>query len=302
MTIEFPFLVPLEFADASARRLSWKKNFFTASGALCFDRFREVDKLREFCRSIPCALRLTPFRDEFKSKLFATLGQPQSTEAESYGAFLRWNIFDGSVSPELEARTQSVKLTQGFVTTEPTAEEKQLDLTASEKTEFAKTLSQFLATSSYMQVHDTLACFFPEEMTAWKTLLEDFRPRKTDSIPYPALFSKALPLTIERNDENFYFIDHYSSNPKDTQVLFLIFKEDLDAEQDVLWGGFRYCLESKKIKTLPDLPGKFNASQWLKECDEQNPFAFDMLLPARRNFILKHIAPHISKNTTLKGT
>lgn len=290
---EYPYLVPMEFSDATARRLSWKKTYFSASGAICYPRLESREDIETFAEAVPCAARLTPFRDEFKSKMFAALGDTTIQDSESYGAFFHYNAFTGKIDTKFELKSQSVKLGSGRVFTESSAAEKDIALSDLEKAELVASLEKFAKQNIAPQLHDSFSVFFPEKFSLWSERAEGLSVRNPDMIPYPSLCPMAIPLVIERDNETFYLVDHYSVDPKQNQTILLIFKEDDESEQDVLFGGFRYDLQTHKIKTLPDMPGKYNATQWLKEFDNTNPFAFSELLPARREFFSKHVSKFI---------
>lgn len=290
---DYPYLVPMEFSDATARRLSWKKTYLSASGALCFPRLETRADIEAFAKAVPCAVRLTPFRDEFKSKMFAALGDTAIQDSESYGAFFHYNTFTGKIDPKFELKSQHIKIGSGRVFTEPGAAEKEISLSDAEKTELIESLEKFAKLNIAPQLHDSFAVFFPDTLSLWSERAENLEVRNPDMIPFPSLCPMAIPLVIERDDETYYLVDHYSVDPKQTQAMLLIFKEDDESEQDVLFGGFRYDLQTHKIKTLPDMPGKYNATQWLKEFDTTNPFAFSELLPARRELFSAHVSKFV---------
>lgn len=288
-----PYVAPIRFQSAELARLSWRKTYFSVSGAFVFNqKLSTLEDVKQAAQNFDFVLRLVPFENHFRAKMLAALSEKSSSETETYGVAAKVDLLTGDIVKIEGLRSQKVTMTQGALRPSEDGEEPVVTLSDDEKRDFEELLSKFVKSQVVPVGRDLFASFFPELSDSWKN-----RPytefKRYGLYPFQAIFPASLPIEREYGGLDYYLEDHYTIKGDNWVVTCVIFVDNPESEQETTFGGFKYDLATKKFKTMSEFPGKFNATEWFKQFDAGSPFALDLLLSERAKFMRSEFARHV---------
>ena len=283
----------LNLKSTEAHRLSWNNQYFNLDAFLLLDKkILSKEQAAEDLKNCSLIVKMNPFKNEFKAKLFSHILQQEKEEKSSIIAFTASiNIFENKVLDILDIReTEGVVNSYGGV---PLNADKsvQMTLTAEEKSSLMSELQKLVHGNMATHLRQPFVCFFPEFVTEeWRDRLPQGKSKAT-LIPFQALFPFAG--AIDRVfKEQFYVLDDLyctSLTCPCNEVNGLILTIDPHTGQEVLMGGFKYNFEKKTFKPRTDIPAQmnFNAQEWCKQFDAGQPIDLKVLFEARYHFLRK---------------
>lgn len=283
--MSIPFATPLRFQNADAARLTWGSQYYAIQGALLFEKKITTTEEAELCaRNMLCALRLTPFDTQLRARMFAALNETKPLASEMLGVSFYFNVESGSFEKLVSIKRQQVDYQDGSARPRESLEGEDVTLSLEEKTQLEKSLNEFVKKAILPFARDVFAPFFPDLTESWKT-----RPytefKRHDVYPFQAVFPGGMPLEREHQGKIYVLEDHYGTKGDNWNVTCVIFEDDPESGQEVAWGGFRYDLVSKKLKTMSEFPAKYNAQEWMRQFDASSPFSLDLLFAERAKFM-----------------
>lgn len=280
-----PFVAQVRFSSAEAARLSWRGQYFSVQGALVFPKkMTSLADVDAAFGSLEFALRLVPFKNQFRAKMLAALEEPGATTTETYGVTLRLDGKAGKLLKVDPLEQQDIAFEHGSYRPLNPGQERTVSLSEHEKAALEQSLDAFCKAQLLPFARDVFGAFYPELTDSWKT--RSYQEFKRHGLyPFQAVFPSSLPIEKEDDGKSFLLEDHYTAKGDNWVVTCVIFLDDPESEQEVAWGGFRYDLATKKLKVMSEFPAKYNASEWFKQFDARSPFALDLLFDERAKFM-----------------
>jgi hypothetical protein len=281
-------VIPLAPLSEEASKISWKGKLFSPEAALVLPgRARTLEHIQIVTSNTLLVLKFVPLKDAFRSKLLGALGGSTSTPtAEIWGLTAKLNPQTATLEKILELRKATATATEDgrfMANTDQTVIE---TLSQEEESALVAVLSKHIKDHLAGMIQEPFAAFSSESYSAWKTKpLQEMRPERL--LPYNALFPFALPIERELDGAAFFLDDMYCTKPACpcTDVTCLILKIEPDSGKEVAWGGFRYDVNTGKLKVMQDLPSKFNAQEWFKQFSLAYPFDLTLTLESRYRFV-----------------
>jgi|GEM_PF-663579 len=296
-------VLPLELS-ADEGRLSWNGTYYALSAALCLaGRAESLAQVETMRRDALLVVKLVPFRDKLRSKMFALLADEADTQAASaamgagggidaskpaWGAVLGLSIADGKITRIDDIRKAMPRA--GALPGEefdPTAAES-VALPDADKESLRAVVQTHLEKVLMPYVRDPFASFAPGEVTGWEERIP--RNRKTDAlVPFQSVFPDSFPIDLAYEGGEYFLDDLYCTTPACpcTDVTCIVLKNDPRSGQNAAVAGFKFQVESGKVKAMSEFPGKFNPSEWLKRFSRAHPVSLDLVLTSRFAFMRK---------------
>ncbi len=229
---------------------------------------------------------MTPFKNDFKAKLFShILGEEKQEESKIIAFTATVNIFEKKVLDILDIReAQGVVNSYGNTPVNPD-ETVVVKLTNEERTSLLEELQKLVAGSMLPHLREPFLCFFPEFVAnGWKEKMPKGK-NKGALIPFQGLFSYSGSIERLHKDTLYALDDLYCVTPSCdcNEVNCIVLTFDPHTGKEIVQGGFKYHFEKNTFKNLPDFPAQFNAQEWFKQFSVNQPIK--LLFENRYHFL-----------------
>lgn len=283
-----PLVLPLNIGKDDTFRLSWKNRYFKTTAALVLPhKINTADDAAEMLGNAQLVLKLIDFKSDLKSKMFAALSQnqpPAQSGGDVYGIVARLDIKKGAFVDVEDVRSAKATGQGGVNFLDDSSEVLRLD--QNEKQELIRALDQSLTPVVLDSIRQPFVAFDSSLTETWKD--RDLQSIQADKlVPYQMLFPSGQPIERFVDGERYVIDDLYCTNPtcSCTDVTCVVLKFLPASGTEVAWGGFKWNIESDKLKTLPQFSNKFNASEWFKQFNAASGFDLKLLLSSRQKFM-----------------
>ncbi len=286
-------VLPLDPPRGEDARLTWNRSLFSVKGALLLpQRITNQNTLQQALNEMSLVFRLTPFKEDLRSKMWAALAEkqaPPSVGIQSIGTVCAIDLNTGKIKISdlrcIKNDEQDVKNNQSGLA-------EKWDLTNSNDPNSPETQELTAIVQTYVdsfildQLRELFLTFVPDIPLDWKKDILQFKPDRL--VPFGAFIQNPQPIERVVDDTLYIFDDLYCTKPQCpcTDVTCMIIQRDIENPgPEAVFGGFRYDITTGQMKIIPDLPGKFNAKEWFKKFSAESPFELDFLLKARYEFM-----------------
>lgn len=286
-----PLILPLTLGKDDTFRVSWKKRFFQAKGALVLpQKMTRTSEVLSAIENLQFVVRLTEFKSALRSKILSTLAEPtpsngSTAETEVFGVVTQINLKTGQVISIEDARravTQGPAEAINFMSESAQV----LTLSDEEKAELLNAFNCSLTAPVIDALRQPFVAFCPELSETWKEQnLSSIQPDKL--VPFQLLFPNGQPIERIVDGERYVIDDLYCTNPQCscTDVTCVVLKFLPMSGTEVAWGGFKWNIETDKFKPMPQFSNKFNAAEWFKQFNAALGFELKFLLSSRQKFM-----------------
>jgi hypothetical protein len=155
-----------------------------------------------------------------------------------------------------------------------------------ERQDLLRALDQSLTPVVLDSIRQPFVAFDASLSESWKD--RDLQSIQADKlVPFQMLFPNGQPIERFADGERYVIDDLYCTNPTCTctDVTCVVLKFLPTSGTEVAWGGFKWNIESDKLKPLPQFTNKFNASEWFKQFNAASAFDLKLLLSRRQKFM-----------------
>lgn len=237
-------------------------------------------------------LKLTPFKNQFRAKMLASLADQENIEkSDVVGLTVSLNIEKLKVNSILDIRQITTLLDAEGSGSINTGESQQLKLSESENAELTSALNSLMEGNLQPHLRQPFISFFPELAdTTWQERLPK-RQGKSSLIPFQAIFPYAGSIERSLEDKIYAIDDLYCVNPECdcNEVTCVVLTFDPKSGKEITHGGFKYNLEKKTFKNIPNFPSNFNSQEWFKQFSKQNPVILPLAFKSRYQFLRSKI-------------
>lgn len=279
----------LNLKATEAHRLSWNGVYYNIEAFLLLDnKIENKEQAQKSCEKISLIVKLNPFKDEFKAKLFSHILDTDQEEKSQILAFTATiNIFEKKVIEILDIR-QAEGIVNAYGNSPLNHNESTpIKLTENENRALMTEFQKLLQGPMLAHIREPFVCFFPDfATTSWKERIPKNRS-KSALVPFQALFPFSGNIERTYKDEVYFLDDLYCTVPTCdcNEVNCIVLSIDQKSGQEVVYGGFKYHFEKKTFKNLPDFPSQFNAQEWFKQFNLNQPIQLSLLFESRYKFL-----------------
>jgi hypothetical protein len=283
------YFLKLNLKATEAHRMSWNHQYFNLEGVLFFEeQITSQDQARKALECVKLVLKMVPFKNEFKAKLFShILSENKEEKSDIFALTATVNLFEKKVLDVLDFQQGAGVVDAHGQSPLMQEETTPVTLSEGEKNELMRELNALVQGPMLPHLHEPFVCFFPEFVSAsWKERLPKNR-KDSSLIPFQALFPFSGAFERVHNDKFYVMDDMYCVSPKCLcgEVNCLVITFDDRTGQEVLAGGFKYHFEKKSFKNNADIPGKINAQEWFKQFSLKHPVSLNLLCESRYHFL-----------------
>ena len=292
MTQQSPFhFMPLNLQPTEAHRLFWNGQYFNLEAALAFSKQAQtIDELKELLSHAQMVLKLTPFANSFKSKLFAEItGEDRSEPVKITALTIQFNLFTKKVTSLIDIQDiQSTIDRYGMAHTNQ-ANSNLIKLTESEQSELFKTLETLFSGVMSSQLNHPFVCFFEELLEKDWNARVPAQMKRGALLPFQVIFPFAGAIERVYEGRPFALDDLYcvTADCDCNEANCIVITFDEKANQEVGYAGFKYQFDKKIFKPMADFPNKINAQEWLKQFSVNQLVALPLLFQARYTLLRK---------------
>ena len=292
---EKPAFIKLNLKATEAHRLSWNGQYFNIETILLLaHKIESKEQVKQNLENCSLLIKMNPFKNEFKAKLFSHILAEEKEEQSNIIAFtVSINIFEIKVLDILDIReAQGVVNSYGNSPLNPN-ESSIIKLTEDENNSLKKELQKLVEGNMLVHLREPFVSFFPEFISdSWKDRVPKNKS-KTALIPFQGVFPYSGPIERTYKEELYVLDDLYCAVPSCdcNEVNCIVLTIDPQSGREVVYGGFKYQFEKKIFKNMPDFPSQFNAQEWLKQFNSTQPINLTMLFESRYQFLRKLICP-----------
>ena len=292
---EKPAFIKLNLKATEAHRLSWNGQYFNIEAILLLARkIESKEQVKQNLENCSLLIKMNPFKNEFKAKLFSHILAEEKEEQSNIIAFtVSINIFEIKVLDILDIReAQGVVNSYGNLPLNPN-ESSIIKLTEDENNSLKKELQKLVEGNMLVHLREPFVSFFPEFISdSWKDRVPKNKS-KTALIPFQGVFPYSGAIERTYKEELYVLDDLYCAVPTCdcNEVNCIVLTIDPQSGREVVYGGFKYQFEKKIFKNMPDFPSQFNAQEWLKQFNTTQPINLTMLFESRYQFLRKLICP-----------
>ncbi len=287
-----PYYIPLNLEANEANRIYWNAQYFTVELVLVISKQIETkDEADKIINECPLVLKLTPFKNQFRAKMLASLsGEEQTEKAKLIGLTLNFNIKTLTLLNILDCRELQTLLDgagNGNINTEAS---QTLTLTEAEKADFKIAFEKLANGNLKPHLRQPFLTFDPSLAEAnWRDNIPA-RQKKASLIPFQAIFPYSGAIERFHDKQVFAMDDLYCVNPDCdcNEVTCVVLSFDNKSGKEVTHGGFKYHFEKKTFKNIPNFPTQFNAQEWFKQFNKLSPFQLGELFESRYHFLRKN--------------
>ena len=292
---EKPAFIKLNLKATEAHRLSWNGQYFNIEAILLLaHKIESKEQVKQNLENCSLLIKMNPFKNEFKAKLFSHILAEEKEEQSNIIAFtVSINIFEIKVLDILDIReAQGVVNSYGNLPLNPN-ESSIIKLTEDENNSLKKELQKLVEGNMLVHLREPFVSFFPEFISdSWKDRVPKNKS-KTALIPFQGVFPYSGAIERTYKEELYVLDDLYCAVPSCdcNEVNCIVLTIDPQSGREVVYGGFKYQFEKKIFKNMPDFPSQFNAQEWLKQFNSTQPINLTMLFESRYQFLRKLICP-----------
>ena len=284
----------LNLKSTEAHRMSWNGQYFNLEGVLYFeDQIQSKEQATEALQKASLVIKMIPFKNEFKAKLFSAILEENRAEKSQIIAFTaKINIFEKKVLDILDIQEMEGSVNAHGESPLNSKESTPIKLTDSERITLTQECQKLVEGSMLVHLREPFVCFFPEFATPnWKEKLPKNKA-KNSLIPFQALFPFAGNFERVYKDQFYILDDLYCVSPQCecNEVNCLIITLNDETGQEVVVGGFKYHFQKKSFKNRPDVPMQINSQEWFKQFSLNHPVSLAPLFEARYHFLRKNIS------------
>jgi hypothetical protein len=285
--------MPLNLNANEANRIYWNEQYFSVEGVLLFPKqIESVDEALNFAENCTLILKLTPFKNQLRSKMLASLANMENTQKSNViGITVELNITNQTVTKIADSREVHTTLNEEGSGNINPQNSHALILSDKEYAELKNAIETLMKGNLQSHLRQPFVSFIPDFADEqWKERLPK-KQNKSALIPYQAAFP--FSGNIERMMSNTVFAmdDLYCVNPQCqcNEVTCIVLTFDPQSGREVTYGGFKYNFEKKSFKNLPNFPNNFNAQEWFKQFSKSFAINLALVFQTRYNFLRKNI-------------
>ena len=262
--MQHPFYMQLNVSANEANRLYWNGQYFSLEIVMIFPKQLESkEDVQNILDSASLVLKLTPFKNQFRAKMLANLADTESTEkAKIIGLTISMNLKTLKVIEIQDSR--------------------EIQTTLNQEGSGGNLLPHLR--QPFVSFEDN---FLDEQ---WQERIPK-RQKKSALIPFQAVFPYSG--SIERfHEKQIYAIDDlYCVNPECdcNEVTCVVLTFDPKTGREITHGGFKYHLEKKIFKNIPNFPSNFNSQEWFKQFNKLSPVNLNYAFEARYKLLREHM-------------
>lgn len=285
------FYLPLNLTATEAHRLHWNHQYYSVDGVLLVpQQLTTMDDVQAYARNASVVLKLTPFQNQFRAKMLSRLqGNNHPTESVVFGVTLSVDITTGKLLEVLNLSQVSANLNEeGDAHLDPN-KSVVVKLTDAEHNEFVTSLQALLETKMRPHLTQPFLSFLPElRPSEWRKDLPK-QKEKGSLLPFQVPFPFSAHIERMHQDTSYLLDDMYCVNPACdcNEVTCIILSFDPNSQKEIVHGGFKYHLEKKSFKSMPNFPTQFNAQEWFKQFSTGHVFDLPFLFKSRYDFLRK---------------
>lgn len=286
-----PAYIKLNLKATEAHRLSWNGQYFNLEAVLLLDNKIETkEQARQNLEKCSLIVKMNPFKNEFKAKLFShILGEEKEEQSNIIAFTVSINIFEKKVLEILDIR-EAQGIVNAYGNAPLNAEESAvIKLTDEERTSLNTEIQKLVEGNMLVHLREPFVSFFPEFATeSWKERIPKNKS-KTSLVPFQGLFPFAGNIERIFKEDLYVLDDLYCATPSCdcNEVNCIILTIDEQSGQEVIYGGFKYQFDKKSFKNMQDMPSQFNSQEWFKQFNSAQPINLHLLFESRYQFIRK---------------
>ncbi|WP_397600914.1 hypothetical protein [Silvanigrella sp.] len=291
--MQHPFYMQLNVSANEANRLYWNGQYFSLEIVMIFPKQLESkEDVQNILENGSLVLKLTPFKNQFRAKMLANLADTESTEkANIIGLTISMNLKTLKVIEIQDSREIQTTLNQEGTGTIHSGESNSLKLTDKEKLKLSQSIEKLANGNLLPHLRQPFVSFEPEFLDEqWQERIPK-RQKKSALIPFQAVFPHSGG--IERfHEKQIYAIDDlYCVNPECdcNEVTCVVLTFDPKTGREITHGGFKYHLEKKIFKNIPNFPSNFNSQEWFKQFNKLSPVNLSYAFETRYQFLRNNI-------------
>lgn len=287
--MQHPFYMQLNVSANEANRLYWNGQYFSLEIVMLFPKQIEShEDVQENLEECSLILKLTPFKNQFRAKMLASLTEQEGGEkAKIIGLTISMNINTLKVNQILDTREIQTVLDEEGSGTINSGESNSLKLSDSEKQELSQAIEKLASGNLLPHLRQPFVSFHPE--FADEQWLERIpkRQKKSALIPFQAVFPYSGGIERFYEKQLFAIDDLYCVNPECdcNEVTCVVLTFDPNSGKEITHGGFKYHLEKKVFKNIPNFPSNFNSQEWFKQFNKLNPIQLSFAFESRYQFL-----------------
>lgn len=286
-----PYYMQLNLEANEANRLYWNEQYFSVESVLMLPKQVETkDDAYNAAKECTLVVKLTPFKNQFRAKLLASLKAEESPEnAKILGLTLKVDVINLQLIDILDCRSLQTTLDSKGNGNINVSDSEILNLTEKEKQEFKSAFEKLAHGNLNPHLKQPFISFFPTLAdTNWEEKIPP-RQKKASLVPFQAIFPYAGAIERFHDKQVFALDDLYCVNPDCdcNEVTCVVLTFDQKSGKEITHGGFKYHFEKKSFKNIPNFPSQFNAQEWFKQFNKLSPFQLSNLFESRYNFLRK---------------
>jgi len=277
-----PFYMQFNVSANEANRLYWNEQYFSLEIVMLFPKQIETrEDVQNITNDCSLVLKLTPFKNQFRAKMLANLADKECDEkANLIGLTISMNIRTLKVNHIVDSREIQTSLDKYGSGTIKSGESNVLNLTDAEKEELAQALEKLAQGNLKPHLRQPFVSFeasFLDEQ--WAERIPKSQ-NKSPLIPFQAVFPYSGAIERFYEKQIFAIDDLYCVSPECdcNEVTCVVLTFDPKSGRRITHGGFKYHLEKKVFKNIPNFPNNFNSQEWFKQFNKLSPvnllFAF----------------------------
>lgn len=289
-----PYYMQLNLEANEANRLYWNKQYFSVELVLVLPKQLETkDEINNTIEESTLVLKLTPFKNQFRAKLFASLNAEEVFEkTKLIGLTLHFDIKNLALTQILDCRELETTLDSTGAGNLNSNASQAVNLTEAERSEFKIAFEKLAQGNLKPHLRQPFISFLPE--LAESNWSESIPPRnkKNSLIPFQAVFPYSGAIERFHEKQVYALDDLYCINPDCdcNEVTCVVLTFDNKSGKEVTHGGFKYHLEKKTFKNIPNFPSQFNAQEWFKQFNKLSAFQLPNLFESRYQFLRKKMS------------
>lgn len=283
------FYIPLNLAATEAHRLHWNQQYYSVEGVLLVpEQLKTAHEIQVYAHKAAVVLKLTPFHNQFRAKMLSRLQEDKkTTEAIVFGVTLTVDIATAKLLEVNNLSQVSAPLNeQGEAHLNPNASVV-VKLSDAEHSEFMSAVQKLVETKMRAHLEQPFMSFLPElRSTNWKKDLPK-QKEKGSLLPFQVPFPFSAHIERVHQGTTYLLDDMYCVNPACdcNEVTCIVLSFDADSQKEIVHGGFKYNLEKKTFKSMPNFPTQFNAQEWFKQFSTGHVFDLPFLFKSRYDFL-----------------
>ncbi|APJ03630.1 hypothetical protein [Silvanigrella aquatica] len=288
-----PVYMQLNVGANEANRLYWHGQYYSLEVVLVFPKQVESkDEMQKNLELSTLVLKLTPFKNHFRAKMLASLTSQENVQQSNIiGLTVTINIRTLKILEILDTREIATTLDGEGSGSIQRDESHQIKLSDKENSSLIEALEKLAEGNLMPHLRQPFISFFPDFVDdQWQERIPK-RQKKSALVPFQAVFPYAG--SIERSFENKMFAmdDLYCVNPECdcSEVTCVVLTFDPETGREITHGGFKYNLDKKTFKAIPNFPSSFNSQEWFKQFSKQNAIQLQLAFQARYDFLRERI-------------